>query len=214
MNSEECEYGLQWISDGIWVDHFIPDYAGQEAYYAVGGDPFGGGLVAMFHSHTWFFPEGLVDLPFEYDIAVAPYNQKGTRVAPIHADNFYIPKNASNPEASWEVLKWLTGEENIVETCLIYGCLPARQSVAEDYTMRMEERYGDHDYSVIFGAIEYLDNPHHESWMPNVERSNEVLQAEVYDLVFTEPVADTNAVLESANDSLQELFDKYWAENE
>jgi multiple sugar transport system substrate-binding protein len=111
-------------------------------------------------------------------------------------------------------LKWLTGQENIVETCLIYGCLPARQSVAEDYTTKMVERYGDHDYDVIFGAIDYLDNPHHESWMPNVDRANDLLQAEVYDLVFTVPVEDTDAVLEKANEDIQALFDEYWAENE
>ena len=91
---------------------------------------------AMFHSHTWFMPEGLVDLPFEYDFAVVPYNQKGTRMARIHADTFYIPETAENKDASWEVLKWLTSEENIIDVCLVYGCLPARRSVQDAYTER------------------------------------------------------------------------------
>jgi multiple sugar transport system substrate-binding protein len=213
VNSDEYKFGLDWLNKAIWEDHFIADSAGQQIIDSA-NDPFGSELVAMFYSHTWFMPEGLVDLPFDYDFAVAPYSQKGTRTARIHADTFYIPKNAPNPEASWEVLKWLTGQENIVETCLIYGCLPARQSVEEDYTARMVERYGDHDYSVIYGSIEYLDNPHHESWMPNVERANDILQAEVYDLVFTEPVDDTDALLEQANEDIQALFDEYWAENQ
>lgn len=214
VNSDEYKYGYNWLNNAIWVDHFMADYAGQDAFYATAGDPFGSELVAMFYSHTWFMPEGLAELPFEYDFAVAPFSQKGTRTARVHADTFYIPKNAPNPDASWEVLKWLTGKDNIVETCLIYGCLPARQSVSEDYTVKMTDRYGDHDYDVIFGAIDYLDNPHHESWMPNVERSNDILQAEVYDLVFTQEVEDPDGVLDTANEAIQKLFDEYWAENE
>ncbi|HBX70466.1 MAG TPA: hypothetical protein DEH25_14070 [Chloroflexi bacterium] len=213
INSDEYKYGLDWLNKAIWVDHFIADSAGQQIIDAA-NDPFGSELVAMFYSHTWFMPEGLVDLPFEYDFAVAPFSQKGTRMARVHADTFYIPKNFANPEASWEVLKWLTSPENIVEVCLIYGCLPARQSVADEYTAQMEARYGEHDYSVIYGAIDYLDNPHHESWMPNVERVGDILQSDVYDLVFTEPVDDTDALLEDANTAVQALFDEYWAENE
>lgn len=214
VNSDEYKYGLDWLNKAIWEDHFMADLAGQDSFYATAGDPFGSELIAMFYSHTWFMPEGLVDLPFEYEFAVAPYSQKGTRMVRIHADTFYIPKNAANPEASWVVLKWLTSPENIVETCLIYGCLPARQSVADEYTAQMKERYGDHDYSVIYGAIEYLDNPHHESWMPNVERVGDILQSDVYDLVFTEPVEDTDALLEQANEAIQVLFDEYWANNQ
>ncbi|MBT3224609.1 MAG: extracellular solute-binding protein, partial [Proteobacteria bacterium] len=211
INSDEYKYGMDWLNKAIWEDHFMADYAGQDSFYATAGDPFGSELVAMFYSHTWFMPEGLVELPFEYDFAVAPFSQKGTRVARVHADTFYIPKNVPNPEASWEVLKWLTSEEHIVDVCLIYGCLPARESVSDDYTTKMAERYGDHDYSVIYGAIDYLDNPHHESWLPNVERVGDILQADIYDLVFTQPVDDTGVLLDGANEQIQGLFDEYWA---
>lgn len=211
VNSEEYKYGLDWLNKAIWEDYFMADYSGQEAFYATADDPFGSQLTAMFYSHTWFMPEGLVDLPFEYEFAVAPFSQKGTRIARTHADTFYIPKDTANPEASWTVLKWLTSPENIIDVCIIYGCLPSRQSVAEEYTKVMEERYGPHDYNVIYGSIDYLDNPHHESWMPNVDRANDILQADVMDQVFTAPVEDTDALLEEANTAIQALFDEYWA---
>lgn len=211
VNSEEYKYGLEWLNNAIWVDHFMADSSGQEAFYAVAGDPFGSELTSMFYSHTWFMPEGLVDLPFEYDFAAAPLNHKGTRIARIHADTFYIPKDFAHQEASWEVLKWLTAPEQIVDVCLVYGCLPARQSVADEYTTQMAARYGDHNYDVIYSAIDYLDNPHHESWMPDVERANDILASEVYDLVFTEQVDDTAALLEETNVKIQDIFDSYWA---
>jgi multiple sugar transport system substrate-binding protein len=210
-NSEEWVYGLDWINQGIWVDHFIPDATGQEAYYAVGGDPFGGSLVAMFYSHTWFMPEGLVDLPFEHDIAPAPFNHKGTRVARIHADTFTIPRDAENQEAAWEVLKWLTSEEHIIDVCLIYGCLPARQSVGADFQAALAERFPGLDYDVIFESIDYLDNPNHEAYMPEWGRIHDVME-NAFGEVYVGQIEDPQAVLDQANQDIQDILDEYWAE--
>lgn len=208
-NSEEWVYGLQWLSDGIWVDYFIPDYAGQDAYYAVGGDPFGGGMVSMFTSHTWFFPEGLVELPFEYDIAPLPYNHKGTRVSRIHADTFTIPAEAENKEAAWEVLKWLTSADQIVDVCMIYGCIPARKSVQEQFTQRLEENYPGLDYDVMWGSIEYLDDPNHECWVPEWGRVEDTMNA-VLDQVYSGSETDAQKLLDDANEDIQAILDEYW----
>ncbi len=210
VNSEEWLFGLEWLNNAIWVDHFVPDAAGQEAYYAVGGDPFGGGLVAMFYSHTWFMPEGLVDLPFEHDIAPAPFNQKGTRVARIHADTFTIPRDAANQEAAWEVLKWLTSAEHIVDVCLIYGCIPARQSVQGEFQQALAERFPGLDYDVIFESIDYLDNPNHESWMPEWARIHDTLE-NGFGIVYVEQVENPKDLLDQINGEVQAILDEYWA---
>jgi multiple sugar transport system substrate-binding protein len=211
VDSAEYQYGLEWLNNAVWRDHFMADYTGQDAFYAVADDPFGSQMTAMFYSHTWFMPEGLVDLPFEYDFAVEPFNQKDTRVARIHADTFYMPKDANHKEEAFEVMQWLTSPEHIIDVCLIYGCLPARLSVQDDFLELFQARYGEHNYDVIFGAIEYLDNPHHESWMPEVERVGEVLQAELLDRVYTEPVDDPDALLEEVDANVQAIIDEYWA---
>jgi multiple sugar transport system substrate-binding protein len=208
-NAEEWVYGYNWLNQGIWEDHFVPDAAGQEAYYAVGGDPFGGGLVAMFYSHTWFMPEGLIELPFEHDIAPMPFNHKGTRVARIHADTFTIPKEAENKEAAWEVLKWLTSADHIIDVCLIYGCLPARESVTDDFTAALAERFPGLDYDVIFESIDYLDNPNHEAYTPEWGRVQEAMD-NALGQVFVGPV-DAQAVLDQANEEIQAVLDEYWA---
>jgi multiple sugar transport system substrate-binding protein len=208
-NAEEWVYGYKWLNQGIWEDYFIPDAAGQEAYYAVGGDPFGGGLVAMFYSHTWFMPEGLIELPFEHDIAPMPFNHKGTRVARIHADTFTIPQEAENKEAAWEVLKWLTSADHIIDVCLIYGCLPARESVTEDFTAALSERFPGLDYDVIFESINYLDSPNHEAWTPEWGRVQEAMD-NALGQVFVGPV-DAQAVLDQANEEIQGILDEYWA---
>lgn len=210
FNSDDWVYGMQWTNDGIWQDHFIPDAAGQEAYYAAGADPFGGGIVAMFNSHTWFMPEGLVDLPFGHDIAPIPFNQNGDRIARIHADTFTIPEGSQNKEAAWEVLKWLTSEDHIVEVCLIYGCVPARRSVQDEFRAQLEARYPGLDYEVIFKSIDYLDAPNHEAWMPEWGRMQDEIE-NAFGAVYVEPIEDVPAFMENVNNNLQAILDEYWA---
>ncbi len=210
--SDEYKTGLAWLNNAIWEDHFIGDLTVAQARDATGVDPFGPGNVAMFHSHTWFMPEGLVDLTFDYDFAPVPYNPKGTRVARIHADSFYMMDDSDHKEAAWEVMKWITAPEQIIDVCLIYGCLPARKSVSDAYLEQFVERYGaDHDYDVIFSAIDYLDAPHHEAWMPNIDRILETTYAEIFERVYTEPVDDTDALLEDVNGKVQGFIDEYYA---
>lgn len=211
FNQPDWVYAMDWTNKGIWDDHFIPDAAGQEAYYAVGGDPFGGGLVAMFYSHTWFMPEGLVDLPFSYDIAPLPFNQHGERISRIHADTFTIPKDAANKEEAWEVLKWLTSEDQIVEVCLIYGCIPARKSVQPEFEQALAERFPGLDYDVIFTAIDYLDNPNHEGWMPEWGRMQDVIE-NAFGAVYVEKIEDVPAFMDATNAELQAILDEYWTD--
>lgn len=209
-NSPEWVYGLNWLSNGIWVDHFIPDLAGQEAYSAVGNDPFGSGLIAMFYCHTWFMAEGLVNLPFEYDIAPLPFNQKGERISRIDADNFTMSTGAENQQAAWEVMKWITDPEQIVDVCLIYGCIPARQSVADEYRLVLEERYPGLDYDVIFKSIDYLDNPNNESYIPEWTRIGDALDNSL-SLIYSGENTNAQEVLDQVNTEIQAILDEYWA---
>jgi multiple sugar transport system substrate-binding protein len=167
-------------------------------------------MVSIFNSHTWFFAEGLVDLPFEYAVAPAPYNHKGTRVQRIHADNFTIPKDAKNKEEAWYVMKWLADPENIVEVCLVYGCLPARESVEQDFKNILAERYPLVDLDVVYTAIDYLDNPHHESWVPEWARIEDVINNAMSN-IYSGVNKDGKAVMDEANAEIQTILDGYWS---
>lgn len=210
VNSAEWVFGAQWLHDGVFKDHFIPDAAGQGAIDAASGDPFGGGHVAMWYSHTWYMSEGLNDLPFKYDIAPLFYNQNGERISRIHADLFTMPKTAKNKDAAWEVMKWLVAPEQIVDVCKVYGCLPARQSSQEAYLNYMKERYPGIDYDVIFTAIDHLDNPNHESWVPEWGKVNDTLN-NTQTTLYTDPEADVEALMNTTNEDVQKILDEYWA---
>jgi len=208
VNSAEWLFGAQWLHDGVFKDHFIPDAAGQGAIDAASGDPFGGGHVAMWYSHTWYMSEGLNDLPFKYDIAPLFYNQNGERISRIHADLFTMPKTAKNKDAAWEVMKWLVAPEQIVDVCKVYGCLPARQSSQEAYLNYMKERYPGIDYDVIFTAIDHLDNPNHESWVPEWGKVNDTLN-NTQTTLYTDPEADVEALMNTTNEDVQKILDEY-----
>ena len=163
----------------------------------------------MFHSHTWFFPEGLVDLPFEYDIASVPFNNKGTRVATIHADNFTMPEAAENKEAAWEVMKWLTSPEHISDVCLIYGCIPARRSVESEFRTVLGSTWPALDLDVVFTAIDYLDYPQHESWVPEWGKIEDTMNFAMEN-IYSGENTDAQSVLDSANTEVQNILDEYW----
>ena len=210
-NNEHWVQGLQWYSDGIHVDHFIPGANGIATYESAGlGTPLDGGLIAMFHSHTWYLTElGFDGIDFDVEIAPVPYNPAGTRVATMHADNFTIPEASENKEAAWEVMKWITSPEQIVDVCLIYGCIPARISVADDFRAALEANFPDIDYDVIFDAINYLDDPNHESWTPQWGRVEDAMSLADSQIV-TGDNTDAQAVLDEANATIQALLDEYW----
>ena len=86
-DNPEWVQGLQWLSDGIWKDHFIGGSDVQAARDSAGVDPFGPGTPGIFYSHTWFMAEGLHDLSFAADIAPVPFNPQGNRIARIDADS-------------------------------------------------------------------------------------------------------------------------------
>lgn len=210
VNAEEWVTGLQWFSDGVWNDHFIPNGEQQSGIESTGAAPLESGLIAMFYTHTWYFGEAMNDLPFEVGIAPAPFNQNGERIARIHADNFTIPATAEHQEEAWEVMKWLTAPEQIVEVCLIYGCIPARASVADEFQAALQERFPDLNLDVVFESINYLDAPNHESWIPEWGLANDALNF-AQGLIYTGENTDAQSVLDEANATLQGMLDEYWA---
>lgn len=210
-NNEFWVEGLQWHSDAIHVDHFFPGPDGVAAYESAGiGTPLDGGLLGMFHSHTWYLTElGFDGINFEVQIAPVPFNSSGGRVATIHADNFTIPAASEHKEEAWEVMKWLTAPEQIVDVCLIYGCIPGRMSVSDDFRAALEANFPGLNYDVIFESINYLDNPNHESWVPQWGRVEDTM-AFAQNTIFTGDNTDAQAVLDEANATIQALLDEYW----
>jgi multiple sugar transport system substrate-binding protein len=212
VNQPEWVEGLQWLSDGVWVDHFIADAAGQEIAGSMGnGDPFSTGMAAMFLSHTWYMPEGLTGITFDYDLAPVPVAPSGMRIVRSDVDGFGIVNSSDEKEAAFEFISWLVEPEQIVDVCLIYGCLPPVEEVEAEFRGIMEERWPGLDYDVIYNGFGYLDDPHSDAYVVEGMRINEVLNNSL-SLIYSGEETDAQVILDQANDDVQAILDEHWSE--
>ena len=214
VNQEEWVTGLQWLNDGIWKDHFIPDAAGQATYGNVGGgDPFSSGLVSMFLTHTWYMPEGLTGVNFEYDIAPVPVAPSGMQIVRSDVDGFAIVKGSDEQAAAWEFISWLVQPEQIVDVCGVYGCLPPIKAVESEFRGIMESKWPGLDYDVIYNGLNHLDNPHSDAYVVAQQKIGEAMN-NALGVVYSGDVGDAKAFMDALNLEVQAILDAYWSENQ
>jgi multiple sugar transport system substrate-binding protein len=211
VNDPDWVTGLQWYSDAIWKDHLMPDSAAISGLDPANGDPFAVNGLAMWMSNSWYMSESLNELTFKWDLAPAPFNPKGERIAQVDADGFGIPKDAKNKDEAWEVLKWLLEPDNNLELCRIYGCMPARKSTESAYKASLAEIYPDINLDIIFEAATYLDVPNHESWVPDFATINEALANAQSQILTAGEDHDAKSVLDTTNVEVQKILDAYWS---
>lgn len=207
VNDPDWITGLQWYSDAIWKDYFMPDNTALEAQ---GGDLFATGVDAMWMSNSWYLGLVPVDV-FKWDIAPIPFNAKGEHIAQVDSDVYSIPKNATNKDEAWEVMKWLIEPENNLELCKVFGCMPARKTTEADYKAFLAETYPNLDLNVMFTAADYLDIPNHESWVPSYGKINDALGNAQQQILTVDQDHDAASVLNTTNSEVQKLLDEYWA---
>ena len=209
VNQKDWVKGLQWLSDGIWKDHFIPDAAGQATYGAVGnGDPFSTGMVAQFLTHTWYMPEGLVGINFKYDIAPVPVAPTGKQIVRADVDGFAMVKGSDQQDAAWEFMTWLVQPEQIVDVCLVYGCLPPIKAVESKFRGIMEGKWPGLDYDVIYKGLEYMT--HNDQYVVEQKKLDDVMNNGA-SLIYSGDNKDAQAVLDQENVEFQKILDEYWA---
>jgi len=91
---------------------------------------FSGGRLAMFLSGIWETP-GLRNYNFEWDVAMFPKGPHGDRAFGSGGSGYAILKSSKNKEASWEVIKALTGAVGQAKLAKRGLAQPSRMSVAK-----------------------------------------------------------------------------------
>ena len=211
VNSDSWVTAAQWMADNTWERHIRATGEQSGAFYDVAGDPFGSGLVAMWECHSWmaYAFEGWTD-SLNWDMAAVPAGPNGDIAAAIHADTFAITKSSLHPQEAWEVAKWLSQPDILNRLAQNWGGIPARKSLAETWRSDMEAKYPDQDFQVFFDAIDYLDAPNHEAWMPQYNKINDAL-GNAIDLIVTGENLNVQEVMDAANEEIQGYLDEYWA---
>jgi multiple sugar transport system substrate-binding protein len=205
-----------WYHDAMWVDHFYPSgvYGSSELLGGGSGNQFGTGNLAMTSTaHLWYLGWGQDGLEAEFDFAPVPsYN--GEITAKLHGDTFSITSSTENPEAAWEVLKYMMDERG-PDLLALYGGLPARISLQETYfdtyIAGLEAAYPQHDWAnmnwdVVFEGASYADSPSHEDGLPSIAEA-EAAYVEYSQLMENNPDIDVDAELDNLRETLQTIYD-------
>jgi multiple sugar transport system substrate-binding protein len=193
----------QWYYDGMWVDHFIPNGSYVNSDLLAQGNPFGSGKLAMTPINTWYtccFQDAT-----NWDVAAIP-SYEGNITGKLHADTFGVLKAAKNPEASFEVLGLMVGEL-APDLLAVYGGMPARASQQEEALATMAENFPNADLQVFVDALNYPDDPSHESSMPNFLKASDTY-ATFASLYENTPDLDIDAELDKMIAELQAVFDE------
>ena len=135
------------------------------------GNEFSSGKVAMGLTHLWYTccidTKNVPNL----DVAIAPsYNGKIT--SKMHGDTFAIMAQSKNPEAAFEVYKYMLNE-GAQDLYAVYGGLPARTSQQAEFLKGLTDKFGPVNWQVFLDMIPFLDAPNHELGLPNNAKSND-----------------------------------------
>jgi multiple sugar transport system substrate-binding protein len=192
-----------WYYDGMWTDHFIPNGSYVNSDMLAQGNTFGSGLLAMTAIKSWYtccFQDAT-----NWDLAAIP-SYEGDITSPLNADTFGILKAAKNPEASFEVLSLFVGDL-APDLLAVYGGLPGRTSQQEEALATMAESFPNADLQVFIDALNYPDEPNHESSMPNFLKASDTY-ATFASLYENTPGLDLDAELDKMVEELQAVFDE------
>jgi multiple sugar transport system substrate-binding protein len=187
----------------MWTDYFIPNGSYVNSDMLAQGNPFGSGLLAMTAIKSWYtccFQDAT-----NWDVAAIP-SYEGDITSELNADTFGILKAAKNPEASFEVLSLFVGDL-APDLLAVYGGLPGRSSQQEEALATLGEQFPDADLNVFIDALNYPDEPNHESSMPNFLKASDTY-ATFASLYENTPGLDLDAELDKMVEELQAVFDE------
>jgi len=195
---------FNWLYDGIWEQHFIPNGAQEGSDLLATGNPFASGNLAMAQSHLWY--TCCLGGDTDWDLAPIPsYN--GVVTARLHADTFRILETTENPEAAFEVLKYLTGEASL-DLLSVYGGMPAREEDQAQFFATLDETYPQGvNWEIAGSSLQYTDVPHHEEWLPNNNPANDRINA-FNSLLKSEPGLDVDAEIQTLLGDLTTIYNE------
>ena len=138
MGRPEALAAMEWLRAAIWDERVMAsklDVANAEPR-----DAFIRGSLAMVEDGSWALRDILEQADFR--IGVAPFPAGPARRATLATtDGFAIYAGTQQPEAAWELVKFLTGREYgraMAEAQLLQ---PARASLIKDWTELVREQY-------------------------------------------------------------------------
>jgi spermidine/putrescine-binding protein len=122
----------------------------------------------------------------------------------MHGDTFAIMAQSKNPDAAFEVYKYMLGE-GAKDLYTIYGGMPARKSQQADFFKTLTDKFGPVDWQVFLDMIPHMDVPNHELGLPNNAKSNDAL-AKFWSDVMSNPKLNVDQRIQQLTDELNKDY--------
>lgn len=158
----------QWWWDGITgSEPFIAPQAVLSSPEFGGGNPFNSGRISMAITQQWYTC-CIGDAGDSWDLAALPASTIDGEVhGRIDADTFRALKTTDEPEATFAVLDYLTGEAS-AQLLPAYGGMPARATDQDAFYATLSEKFPwVENWDTIRAGLAYPDVPSAEGWRPN-----------------------------------------------
>lgn len=211
MNTDGYLEAMQYVYDSIWTWHVRPTSAELASSFGGADNPFEGGATAMWECFSWMAYAYPNFEHFNWNVAPVPAGPHGDVVSSTNADTFAIPKHSKHPEQAWEVAKWLMEPDQLSRLCGIFGCMPARKSLADGWLKEMSSQYPNVDFQLFIDSVDYMDaSPNNESWVPNYQKVWDATE-NAQDKIVSGENSDVKAVMDELNTEVQAALDEYWA---
>ena len=198
--------GLQYMYDGIWKDHFIPDATAVKAL--ADGNTFQSGRIAMDVVHQWYtccvYPAEGKAAVTDWDVAVLPVGPDGKVTSKLHADTIGIMESTANPEAAFQALTFLAASPELITT---WGAMPAVESQRAAFFTGLDKTFAPLkiDWNVSSEMLKFPDNPSHEAFMPNFQEADSA-NKDLGSKIWNDADLDLPAAIDAHVKQLQGIF--------
>ncbi len=191
---------MQFLKDLVYEDKSAPAPTAQSASQA-GGVAFESGNLAMNWSGSWDIA-GTEKTPskwaFNWGVVMPPKGENGSY--PIVISNAWgIYSGSKNKDAAWEFIDWWMSDDGQM-VLAENGEFPSKKSIAQEYAFtHLDEEMRD----IVFKTAELgVSRP---TQFPAMPRSETVFGSRMEE-VLSSKNSDVNAIMEKANDELNQLI--------
>jgi len=156
VDSPEAREVFQFLYDLTYKYKVAPTYATAQNY---GEGAFAAGNFAMVYQGSWL-QSTLVDVSFDWDIAVAPtFGVKKVYCAQSVGNS--ILASSDKQEAAWELVKFMSGPEGQTIMAQSNDSIPVLKSVAEDVYLKHEGKPANKKaiFEEAVSTVPYVDFP-------------------------------------------------------
>lgn len=140
MSQPEAMAAMKWIRDRMWEDHTMASFLDVQNLET--RQAFIQERIAMVEDGSWSLKDILENAPFRVGIATFP-SGPAKRVTLATTDGFGIYAGTKHPDAAWELMKFLIGQDYGRAMAEEQFLQPARASLVDEWVRLIRDEYPD-----------------------------------------------------------------------